>query len=198
MPKPAPQIPSARRQNPQTSWSDRESSAQTTASHRRSGTCSHNQCNTKCRSYVFQRVRAKRRRLYLPKVWNSFARAGCISIGGWHTDLCQAQSPGFAPYLSRQPSWQGESEAHDETTFSAGIGCPEPVLSGRLWRASCDDHQPCHTHEDHGDSPAGNLDTTADTYTRPGSLSSEFSSALSAHYLSSRTEPNQPMLHAAR
>jgi len=91
-----------------------------------------------------------------------------------------------------------EVEAPDETTFSAGIGSPESVLAGWLWRIPGDDNQPFHTHGGPDNSPTGHLGAIADAYNGSGSVSSEFSPALSGDCLSSRAKPNQPLLYPAR
>jgi hypothetical protein len=55
-------------------------------------------------------------------------------------------------------------EAPDETTFSLGIGGPEPVLAGWLWRISNDDNQQFYTHCGPDDSPTGNLRAIANAH----------------------------------
>jgi hypothetical protein len=71
-------------------------------------------------------------------------------------------------------------ENPDETTFSAGIGGPESVLPGWLWRITGHDKQQFYTHSGPDDYPTtGNLDAIADAHNGSGSVSSEFSPALS-------------------
>ncbi len=91
-----------------------------------------------------------------------------------------------------------EVEIPDETTFSAGIVGPEPVLPGWLWCIPGDDNQQFHTHSSPDDYPAGKLGAIADAYNGSGSVSSEFSPALSVDCLSSRAKPDKPLLYPAR
>jgi hypothetical protein len=82
-----------------------------------------------------------------------------------------------------------EVEASDETTFSAGLGGPESVLAGWLWRIPGDDHQQFHTHSGPDDAPTFTLGAIADAHNGSRSVSSEFSPALSGDYLSCRANP---------
>ena len=72
-----------------------------------------------------------------------------------------------------------EVEAPDETTFSVGSGGPESELAGWLWPIPGDDTQPFHTHSGPDNSPTGHLAAIADAHHGSGSVSSEFSPALS-------------------
>jgi hypothetical protein len=75
--------------------------------------------------------------------------------------------PGLAPLCYDSLSARGKGvKAPDETTFSAGISGPESVLPGWLW------HIP-------DDSPTSNLNAIADAHHGSGSVSNEFSPALS-------------------
>jgi hypothetical protein len=70
-------------------------------------------------------------------------------------------------------------EAPDETTLCVGIGGPVSLLPGCLWRIPSDDNQQFHIHSGPDDSPTGNLNTISDAHNGSGSVSSEFSPALS-------------------
>jgi hypothetical protein len=64
-------------------------------------------------------------------------------------------------------------EDPDESTFIAGIGGPESVLPGWLWRIPSDDNQQIHTHSSPDYYP------TTDAHNGSGPVSSGFSPALS-------------------
>ena len=89
-------------------------------------------------------------------------------------------------------------EAPDATTFSAGSGGPKSMLPGWLWRIPSDDNRQFLTHRNPDDSPTGHLGAIADAHNGSGSVSSEFSPALSVDHLSSRAKSNKPVLYAAR
>ncbi len=91
-----------------------------------------------------------------------------------------------------------EVKVPDETAFSAVIGDPESVLPGWLWCILGDDNHQFHTHSSPDDYPAGNLGAIADAYNGSGSVSSEFSPALSVDCLSSRAKPDKSLLYPAR
>src|SRR5205807_993573 len=81
-----------------------------------------------------------------------------------------------------------EVEVPDETTFSAGIVGPEPVLPGWLRCILGDDNQQFHTHNSPDDNLPGNLGAIADTYNGPDPFQVNFLQ----HYqlIACPTEPN--------
>src|SRR5262245_5848208 len=106
---------------------------------------------------------------------------------------------GLAPVCDDGLSARGKAvEVPDETTFCLGIGDPESVLPGRLWCISSDDNQPFHIYSGSDGYPTGNLGAIANAHNGSGSVSSEFSPALSADCLSSRAKTNKPLLYPAR
>jgi hypothetical protein len=67
-----------------------------------------------------------------------------------------------------------------------------------LWRIPGDDHQQFHAHSGPDDAPTFTLGAIADAHTGSRSVPSEFPPALSGDCLSSRANPNQPLLYLAR
>jgi hypothetical protein len=89
-------------------------------------------------------------------------------------------------------------EAPDDTTFTVGMGGSEFVLPSWLWRILGDHNQQFHTHSSPDDYLTGNLGAIADAHNGSGSVSSEFSPALSSDCLSSRAKSDKPLLYSAR
>jgi hypothetical protein len=93
--------------------------------------------------------------------------------------VSQARGLDSLLFVTTAFSTRGEEvEVPDETTIGVGIGGPESVLPGCLWRILSDDIQQFHAHSGPDDSPTGNLNAIADPHNGSGSVSSAFSPAL--------------------